>query len=436
MDKKFTRRNFLEVSAAVAAGGFLLGCSSKSGRGDYYVPPLLETAPDGPELKAGLVGCGGRGTGAALTFLQSGPNLTITAIGDVLQDKLDACATNIEEETGVVVPQDNRFIGFDAYQKVIDSGVDIVLFATPPKFRPEHFEAAVAANKHCFLEKPVAVDPVGARSIMATARKAENLGLSVVCGTQRRHQHSYVETYKRVMDGAIGDIVSANVWWNGGQLWYRTKQDDWSDMEYMIRDWVNWCWLSGDHIVEQHVHNLDVVHWFTGMHPANAVGFGARQRRVTGDQFDMFSIDYSYDNGMHVHSMCRQIDGCVNNVSEYIMGTKGATNCANTIYDQNGEVTWKYEAPEQEDVERYDLATPYIQEHTDLVTAIRRDEPVVEAEDTAISTLVAVMGRESAYTGKEITWDEMMNSDMRLGPDTYAMGTVDLEAVVPVPGTA
>jgi predicted dehydrogenase len=286
------------------------------------------------------------------------------------------------------------------------------------------------------MEKPVAVDPVGARSVMASARKAEGIGLTVVTGTQRRHQRDYVATFRQVANGAIGDVVSANCYWNGRVPWYRQRQSGWSDMEFMLRDWVNWTWLSGDHIVEQHVHNIDVVHWFSGMHPEKALGFGGRHRRVTGDQFDFFSVDFSYENGMHVHSMCRQIAGCTDNVSEFVMGTRGYTNCRNRIWDHKGELIWEYGYPTDDEGEptRNVAVDPYVQEHIDFVTAIRTNAPINEAETTAISTLAAIMGRTSCYTGKEVTYEEMMNSDLKIGPDRMALGSVDYPAVIPVPG--
>ncbi|OGC02703.1 hypothetical protein A2V82_03200 [candidate division KSB1 bacterium RBG_16_48_16] len=429
------RRKF--IGTVTAAGAFIIACGRQgTSTAAVNVPPLLDQAPDGPELKAGLVGCGGRGTGAALDFLSSGPNLRITALADVFNDRLDRCRQTLKTEGNAEVADENCFIGFDAYQKLIDSGVDIVLLATPPYFRPAHFEAAINARKNVFMEKPVAVDPVGARSVMTTARKAEPLGLCVVTGTQRRHQRDYVETYKKIASGAIGDIVSANACWNQGQLWYRSPQRSWSEMEAMIRDWVNWCWLSGDHIVEQHVHNIDVINWFTGFYPIKAVSFGARQRRVTGDQFDFFSTDFIYENGMHLHSMCRQINGCTNNVSEFIMGTKGSSNCQNTLYKRDGSVVWSYAYPKGKSGEEGGevKVSPYVQEHIDLVTAIRTNKPINEAENTAISTLSAIMGRMSAYTGREVTWDEAMESSLKLGPDSFAWGSVQINKAVPVPG--
>ncbi len=438
--KDVSRRHFLGAVGTVGAVSALgaNGPTLFAGQQAQKLPRLLDRAPDGDTLRAGLVGCGGRGTGAAINFLDAGPNLEIVALGDVFEDRLNGCRDRLKKDKGMEVPKENCFIGFDAFKQVIDSDVDIVLLATPPHFRPEHFSACIRGRKHVFMEKPVAVDPIGARSIMASARKAKAINLSVVTGTQRRHQRDYVATYKKIAEGAIGDIVSANCYWNQSQLWYRTRKEGWSDMEAMIRDWVNWCWLSGDHIVEQHVHNIDVIHWFTGKIPVKAVGFGGRHRRVTGDQFDFFSIDYVYDDSMHVHSMSRQINGCVTNVSESIMGTKGSSNCRNTIWTPDGKEAWKYGyAPDESGKPRKNVkVSPYVQEHIDLVTAIRTDDPINEAENTAISTLVAIMGRISAYTGKEVTYEAMMNSNYRIGPTEYTMGDVDLEAVAPVPGKA
>ncbi|WP_423129508.1 Gfo/Idh/MocA family protein [Gaoshiqia sp. Z1-71] len=435
-----SRRRFLTNAAAAGAIGIiganaLVSCAEKQKTVELNLPPLLDQAPDGKPLKAGVIGCGGRGSGAALDFLSAGPNLTIHALGDVFPDRINDCRKKLKEQANQEVADENIFIGFDAFEKVIDSGVDVVILATPPHFRPQHFEAAVQARKHIFMEKPVAVDPVGIRQVMASAKKAESLGLKIVTGTQRRHQRDYIEVYKQIANGAIGEIVSANCYWNQSKLWHRNVNADWSEMEYMIRDWVNWLWLSGDHIVEQHVHNIDVINWFTGKYPTKAVGFGSRQRRVTGDQFDNFSVDFVYDNGMHMHSMCRQINGCTNNVSEFVMGTKGSSNCKDTIWDAAGAELFKYPYPLDANgqPERNVKISPYVQEHIDLVTCIRENIPVNEAEATAASNMVAIMGRVSAYTGKEVSWDEMMNSDMKLGPKTYVMGDVGIVGVATVP---
>lgn len=442
-NSSISRRKFLGKAATVGAAGIVApaiisGCSSNNPKPFVPVPEgtWLDQAPDGPVLKAGLIGCGGRGSGAAINFLSAGPNLQITALGDTFRDRLDQCRAGILKQKGQEVPEENCFVGFDAYQKVIDSGVDIILTATPPFFRPEILAAAVAARKHVFAEKPVCVDPVGARSIMATALKAKELGLTIVTGTQRRHQRDYVGTYQQVKAGAIGDIVGGNVWWNGGKLWHRDNNPSWSEMEWMIRDWVNWCWLSGDHIVEQHVHNLDVLNWFTGSHPVKATGMGSRQRRVTGDQFDNFSVDFVFDDGRHFHSMCRQINGTPSNVSERMQGATGSTNCQNSIRDLAGNEIWRYPYPKTEDGKDGKIKPAMDQEHVDFVTSIRTNKAFNELENTAISTMTAIMGRVSAYTGKDTTWEEMMNSDMKLGPEVFAFGPVDIPKEVPVAGEA
>ena len=441
----FSRRKFIAGTAAVGAAGAMgigtlascAGDNQRSGARSQYdwqprelnLPPMPDIAPDGPVLRAGIIGCGGRGAGAAINFLNAGPNLTVTALGDTFEDRVKNCAEKIKAETGQEVPEENQFVGFDAFQKVIDAGVDVVILATPPKFRPEHFEAAVRARKHVFMEKPVAVDPVGIRQIIATAKMADAQGLKIVTGTQRRHQHNYINLLKEINNNGIGQIVSANVYWNQGKLWHRDKNPNWSEMEWMIRDWVNWCWLSGDHIVEQHVHNIDVALWFMGAHPVKAVGFGSRQRRVTGDQYDNFSIDYVYEDGRHLHSMCRQINGTATAVHEIFHGTKAIATTAGKlrIVDASGNELFVAEGSE---------TSPYVQEHINLVTCIRQNIPFNEAEQTAIANMVAIMGRVSAYTGKEVTYEEMMNSDMKLGPEKYIMGNIGYadKATVPVPG--
>lgn len=437
---QLSRRNFLGKSALIGAAGVvgmsaLTSCSKKTNTVDYEFPPLLDKAPDGVRLRAGLVGCGNRGTGAALNFLAAGNDLELVALADVFEDKVWDSRNKLAKQR-VEVPEANCFWGFDAYKSLLEVDLDIVILATPPHFRPAHFDACVQAKKHVFMEKPVCVDPVGARQIMATSKKAENLGLSVITGTQRRHQRDYVETYKQVASGAIGEIVGAKAWWLQSHVWFRTREEGWSDMEYMLRNWNNFSWLCGDHILDTHVHNIDIINWFLGKNPEEAIGFGGRGRRLTGDQYDFFSIDFEYGNGVFSHSMSRQIDGCANTLGERIMGTEGYTNCKNTIYNLDGSVKWTYEYPKNKDGRSTGVVavSPYVQEHIHLVTSIRTNSPVVEAERTAISTLTAIMARTSAYTGQKVTWDEMMNSTMKLGPDKYEMGPVDMEFPVPLPG--
>ncbi len=439
--KSLSRRKFIGDAAAIGALGALgVGAvvSSCSRKPTYVAPVFPDQAPDGPVLRAGVVGCGGRGTGAAINFLNSGPNLEIAALGDVFQHRLDRCRNELKERMGVEVPDENCFTGFDAYKKVIDANVDYIILCEPPNFRPASFEYAIQSRKHVFAEKPVGVDPVGVRSFMAAGRMAEAAGLYVAAGTQRRHQRDYVKTFEMVKNGAIGDLVSANCYWNQSKLWHVNREPGWTDMEAMLRDWVNWCWLSGDHIVEQHVHNIDVVNWFFEKRPVKAVGFGGRHRRPTGDQYDFFSVDFVFDDNRHMHSMCRQIDGCANNVSELIFGTKGYTNAQNRIWDYDGNLIWEYQYPMGDDGQPTNsvAVSPYDQTHINLITAIRTGNYLNEAQNIAESVMVAMMGRVSAYTGREVTWDDMMNSAMKLGPENMEMGTVDIPAVPPTPGTA
>lgn len=437
-----SRRRFLENVATIGAAGSVIpsiitSCTDET-RKRKEMPLPLDKAPDGPVLKAGLVGCGGRGTGAAINFLDAGPNLRIVSLGDTFQDRVDNCRAEILKAKGQEVPLENCFVGFDAYQKVIDSGIDVLLDATPPYFRPKHLEAAVEARIHAFVEKPVCVDPVGARSIMALAQKARGMDLCIVSGTHYRHQRDRVANWYQVTNGAIGEIVGGNIYFMTGKLWHRDPNPVWSEMEYMIRNWVNWTWLSGDHIVEQHVHNIDQMNWFTGNHPVKATGFGSRHRRYTGDQYDNFSVDFVFENGMHFHSMCRQINGCSNNVSDRIQGTKGSTDCTGKIIDLAGNEIWNYQYPPEKEGNPGNTVSvePHLQEQIDFVTAIRTGKTINDVEEVAVSSLVAIMGRVSAYTGKEVTYDEMMNSDMKLGPKTIAFGPVDIPKEVPVPGLA
>lgn len=433
------RRKFIKDASAAAvgilgAGALLQSCSRTS---KPQVPVFPEKAPGGRTLKVGLVGCGGRGTGALFNFLDADPDIEITALADVFSDRLAWCRRELKEKKGVEVADEKCFIGFDGYQHLIASDVDIVALATPPFFRPQHFDAAVRARKHVFMEKPVAVDPVGTRAIIASARQADSIGLKVGTGTQRRHQLDYVTTKAYIESGIIGDIIAANCYWNQGHSWFARRDPSWTDMEFMLRDWNNWIWLQGDHILDQNIHNIDVINWFKGGHPVKAVGFGSSHRRPSGDQYDNFSVDFVYEDGMHMHAMCRQIDNCANNISEHIVGIKGRSNCVNRIEDHKGNPIWEFDYMHTADGknERINI-NPYEQEIIHLITAIRNDTPFSEAEACAISTMTAIMGRISAYTGREVTWEEMMNSSLRLGPDKIAMGPVNIPTSIPVPGTA
>lgn len=451
-ENSLSRRSFLKSSAMVGALG-AIGAGSATGvltscgggekadvlvplkePGSYYIPELPDLASDGQELKAGVIGCGGRGSGAAFNFLSAANGVTIVALGDTFQERVDALADELKKEKNIDIPADKRFVGLDAYKQVIDSGVDVVIIATPPVFRPIHFQYATEKGKHSFLEKPICVDPAGYRTIMATSKQASAKNLCVITGTQRHHQRNYVESYKKIMEGMIGEITGGTVYWNQNMLWYRDRQKDWNDCEYMIKDWVNWKWLSGDHIVEQHVHNIDVFTWFSGLKPVKAVGFGSRQRRVTGDQYDNFSIDFTMDNGIHLHSMSRQIDGCVNNVSEFIQGTKGSwSSDTMEIKDKAGNVVWKYD--NEAEKTNFKQNDPYTLEHVNWINSIRGKKPIEQASETAVANMAAIMGRESAYTGQESTWETMTASPQDYTPADLNLGKMDMSGfIVAVPG--
>ena len=442
-----SRKDFLSLSAIagvstlVGSSTLMTSCGPKGPvytplkqPGEYYIPVLNDKADDGKELKAGVIGCGGRGSGAIYDLLAAANGIKVTALGDTFADRLNLLKGSLAKN-GQVVADENCFVGFDAYKKVIDSGVDMVIIATPPAFRPIHFQYATEKGVHSFLEKPIAVDPKGYRTIMATAKQAQAKNLSVVCGTQRHHERAYVEAYQKIQEGMIGEITGGNVYWNQSMLWYRNREQGWTDTEWMIRDWVNWKWLSGDHIVEQHVHNIDVFLWMSGLKPVKATAFGGRHRRITGDQYDMFSVDFEMENGIHMHSMCRQINGCANNVGEFIQGTKGSWNSYNReIKDLDGNVIWKYD--EEAAKAQYQQHNPYVLEHVDWVNHIRKGTMHDEATECAISCLAGVMGRESAYTGATVNWDEMSQSPIDyMSEFKHELGKQDMEkCVVPVPG--
>jgi myo-inositol 2-dehydrogenase / D-chiro-inositol 1-dehydrogenase len=441
-NKDLSRRSFITRTTLAAVGtlgttSIISSCKeSKTKKDEEKLTVLLNQAPEGKLLKAGLIGCGGRGTGAAINFLDAGTNLQIVALGDVFKDRIDKCRAELKNKKNVEIPDEKCFLGFDSYEKVIDSGVDIVLLCTPPHFRPVHVEAAVNAGKHIFMEKPCAVDPVGARSVLVSSERARQKDLCIVSGTIRRVQKDFMETRRRVINGEIGEIVSAHIIRNGGSLWVIKRQPGWSDMEYMLRNWANFCWLSGDHIVEQFIHEIDVMNWYLGKNPVKAIGWGGRQRRITGDQYDFFSIEYVYDNGMHTHCAARQITGCSNLNKQFFSGTNGFANATGTLYNLKGEEIWKYPVPKEGDADQtWKVKDPYVQEHINLITAIRTGSKLNDAEAQVNSTLITIMGRMSAYTGKDVSWEEVMNSDLYLGPKTYVFGPVPgIPETIPVIG--
>lgn len=413
-----SRRDFLMTTGAASAAALLAST------------PMVHAAGSGT-LKVGLIGCGGRGTGAAENLCEAtkdDKSIVLYAMGDLFEDHLRTCRNRLGKSQDVKdkfdVSDDRCFAGFDAYKKVIASGVDMVILATPPGFRPMMLEEAINAGKHVFTEKPVGVDGPGIRRVLAAAQKAQEKGLAVVAGTQRRHQAGYLESMKRIHDGEIGDITSARCYWNQGSLWNRPRESSWSDMEWQVRNWLYFTWLSGDHIVEQHVHNLDVANWALQAHPLRAVGMGGRQQR-TGKEFghiyDHFAIDYEYPNGVHVLSMARQIPGCENNVSEQVVGTKGEWTSNGYRFSANPRLRIR------------DRLNPYVQEHIDLIASIRDGKPLNELRTVAESTLTAIMGRMSAYTGKAVDWDTALNSKLDIMPKELVFGPLPVPPVA-IPG--
>jgi myo-inositol 2-dehydrogenase / D-chiro-inositol 1-dehydrogenase len=414
-----TRRDFVRTAAAASIAATFPASFSVFAQGS-------------DTLKVGVIGCGGRGTGAAIDCLKADPGVEIVALGDLVSDRVESSLARLTKEfpNRVKVPAGNRFTGFDNYKGVLSvPGVNLILTAAPPGFRPIHVKAAVEAGKHVFMEKPVAVDPVGIRSIIATSDLAAQKKLALVAGTQRRHQKRYLEMMKRIQDGQIGEIVAAQVYWNQGDLWVKQREPTMTEIEWQCRNWLYFTWLSGDHIVEQHVHNIDVANWAMGVAPKNVMGMGGRQVRVGpeyGNIFDHFAVEFEYPNGVRVSSMCRQTKGCNDRVEERIVGTKGVAWSTSSATKITGASPWTFEAEE---------TNPYVQEHIDLIASIRKGAPLNEGRQVAESTLCAIMGRMSAYTGRALSWDWAMNtSKLDLSPAKYELGPNPVDAVA-IPGT-
>ncbi len=422
--KNITRRRFVAVTAATAAGLALPRTpASASGKG-------------AATIRVGLIGCGGRGTDAAKDCLTSADRVELVALGDLFPDHLAKCRERLARmatedaslKDRIKVDDRHAFTGFDAYQKVLESKIDLVLLATPPAFRARHLAAAIEAGKHVFTEKPVAVDSAGVRAVMASADVAAQKGLAIVAGTQRRHDAGYRAAIQRIHDGAIGDVVGGQVYWNQGGLWMHRREPAWSDMEWQIRNWLYFTWLSGDHIVEQHVHNIDVANWVFGTHPVKAVAVGGRQSRTDpayGHIYDHFAVEFEYPggSGVRVQSMCRQIEGTAHRVAERFVGTRG-TSDAHAVIEGAAPWSWDAQTPK---------TNPYVQEHADLIASIRAGQPLNEGRQVAESTLTAIMGREAAYTGQEITWDAILNAPQDLVPSDLQFGPMPV-APVAIPG--
>ena len=431
-DSQLNRRSFLKTTSTAIIGGALAG--------GLAIERSAFAAPD-DTLKIALIGCGGRGSGAADQALSTEGKVKLVAMADAFPHRLQSSLQNLKKQHGdrVDVPEDHQFIGFDAYEKAI-ALADVVILATPPGFRPIHFEAAVNAGKHIFMEKPVAVDGPGVRRVLAAAAISKQKNLKVGVGLQRHHQPGYLEAMQRVHDGAIGDLVSLRCYWNGDRPWVRPRQPGKTEMEYQMDNWYYFSWLCGDHIVEQHIHNLDVANWMKQAHPVKASGMGgcqAPRNSDSGEIFDHHAVEFEYADGSHLYSQCRHIHDCWSSVSEHAQGTKGTVD----MQDGRGWIikgtnAWEYKksGPQK---------SPYQIEHDDLFAAIRNDRPYNEAEYGAHSTMTAIMGRMATYSGQVIDWDRALNSQVVLAPDTFAWDAKPKAMVgenglypMPMPGNA
>jgi predicted dehydrogenase len=412
-----SRRSFFNRASAVsAASAFTI------------VRPELVRGAGKEALKAGLVGCGGRGTQAIADFLTGSENTQVVAMGDLFEDRLESSLRTLRDSpkfapiaSRVKVEPDKRFTGFDAFKKVINSDVDIVMLATPPGYRPAHFEAAIAAKKHVFCEKPFGTDPVGVRRFMDAAKKSEEMKLTVVSGAQRRFSKPYIDAVDRIKQGGIGDVTALYAYWVGTPVIQQPNGRDpkWGDMTWQHRNWYSFVWICGDQVVEQHLHNLDVCNWVMGTHPVKVVATGGAVWRprteVYGNIYDHISADFEYPNGVRLSSYCRQFPrGLHQNISELVVGSKGKISSKELA-----------QAP----------INPYVSEHTALVNSIRGDGPYVNhAMPVAESTMTCIMARESAYSGQELTWDQMMNSQLDLQPKSFDYDQKMEVPPLPVPG--
>ena len=414
-----SRRDFLKTSTVAVVGGALAG-SLALGRSAH-------AAGGSDTLKIGLIGCGGRGSGAVLNALAADPDIKLTALADVFEDKLKLGLRNLKDAAPpekIAVQPENCFAGFDAYQKLLATDVDVVLLATPPHFRPLHLKAAVAAGKHVFCEKPVAVDAPGVRSVLATCEEAKKKSLSVVSGLCWRYDAPTREYIKRIHEGAIGDVVALQANYLTTPLLYTPRQSEWSDMEYQLRNWNYFTWLSGDFNVEQHVHSLDKAAWV--MHdvpPVRASGIGGRQVRgeEQGQVFDHFAVTYEYANGVRLYSFCRQMAGCPSDVSDHVVGTKGMAEWGIGPHPFiTGPNAWKDHGPK---TNKYEV------EHQELFGSIRSSSPINNGLYMCRSTMMAIMGRMACYTGQALTWDQCLASKEDLTPPRYELGPMPMPPV-------
>ena len=390
------RRKLLKTGSALAAT-LPFSSSAQAGGSD--------------EIKVAVIGAGGRGRGAATQTLNAG-GTKIVAVADAFRDNAERAVAGLKErfKERVDVPAERIFDGFDGYRAAIDAA-EVVILATTPGFRPAHFEYAVEQGKHVFMEKPVAVDAPGIRRVLAAAKKADEKNLKVVCGLQRRYQNSYIETLEQIKSGVIGEITSAQVYWNGGGVWVRERAEGMTEMEYQMRNWYYFNWLCGDHIVEQHVHNLDVMNWFKGGPPMKAQGMGGRQVRIgpeTGEIFDHHYVEYTYADGTVMNSQCRHQRGAMNRVTE-VVGAQNGRAMPGRILDRGGKTIWRFKGEKND---------PYQTEHDVLYKHIREDKPINNAYYTAASTMTAILGRMVTYSGKEIKYDDALANGLSTMPKT------------------
>ena len=420
-----SRREFLKTSSSAVVGGSLAATLGVT-QGVH--------AAGTDTLRVGVIGCGGRGSGAAANAMRAEDNVRLTAMADAFQDRLDRARMTVERTVGEKydVADERCFVGFDAYQRLLETDVDVVILATPPHFRPAQLRAAIEAGKHVFCEKPVAVDPTGVRSVLETVELAKKKNLTIVSGLCWRYDMGVRETMSRIQDGAIGDIVAIQENYLTGGLWHRGRKPEWSEMEYQMRNWLYFTWLSGDHIVEQHIHSLDKALWLMGdQPPAKCYGLGGRQVRTDdkwGNIYDHFAVCYEWENGVKAFAYTRQMPGCMNNTDDYVLGTKGRAKLLSQprliMNGAQGETQWSYEGPRPS---MYDV------EHFELFSGIRSGNILNNGEYMCYSTLMAIMGREACYTGQEITWEEALNSPQDLTPEQYEWGQVAVPQIA-VPG--
>ncbi|HSJ66406.1 MAG TPA: Gfo/Idh/MocA family oxidoreductase [Anditalea sp.] len=405
------RRNFLKASALVT-GGLMLN--------PFSLPGAYAAGSD--EIKLAVIGCGGRGTGAVFQALETGHNIRLVAMADAFRDRIDKSYEPMLNKYGkdkIDVPDERKFVGFEGYKEAIKLA-DVVILAAPPGFRPDHFEESVKQGKQIFMEKPVATDAMGIRRVLASAEEAKRKKLNVVVGLQRHYQDNYKETIKRVNDGAIGDIVGGQVYWNDGGVWVNARQEGQTEMEYQMRNWYYFNWLCGDHITEQHVHNIDIANWVKGGYPVKAEGTGGRMVRTGkdhGEIFDHHSITFTYDDGTTIFSECRHFPGAHNRVDESFQGTNGRVYLSagnhGIITDRKGNNLYNHNRDKN--------PNPYQVEHDELFDAIVKGEyRYADAENAAKSTMTSIMGRYATYSGKPVSWDEALNSNVNLMPEKLA----------------